>query len=319
MKEKLILFKNRLFCFVLMIFSSSNNTLNEQEEKPNLWMKEVYHAIKDLRITQISLPGTHHSFFSPTGLFSLVHGNFSRCQSITAVEKQFNVGIRLFDLRVSLNSKDGEFYISHRFLSKVKLSTVLGEISQVISKYPSEIILLFIREDYDNPLANELERLELDSLIQNSLGNQLIPNFLHNRPFSDLLTWGNIVCFGIERDKRTNYWDFKYSFPFTQYSSHHPYKLIESVCEYLEKDLIPFGCINILDTVIGLNQWNFYLGIQRASKRVNQALKEKLIESSDTFQPRGNAFLIDYYHNHLDLVSVIISLNLKKQRQINST
>lgn len=283
-------------------------TLSAQKE-PNLWMKTQFHAIKDLKITQISLPGTHHSFYAPTGPWALIHGKFSKCQSLTGVEEQFKAGIRLFDLRVSLNPKDKEFYISHRFLSKVKLSSVLRDISKVIAQYPSEIILVFIREDFDNPLLGAVERLLVHSLIESSFENQLIPNFMHNSSFSELLEWGNVVVFGLEKVKSTNYWDFKYSFPFTQEANAHPLRLVESVCEYLDKRLVPPECINILDTVIGLNQWNFYLGIYKASKSVNEALKERLIIFPEAFHLRGNAFLLGFYHDHLDLVTLIISLN----------
>lgn len=94
--------------------------------------------IKDeAKLTQIVTPGAHNA-----GSYGMK--KMAECQK-DGVLKQFQYGMRQFCLRLS-EGKNGEIYLAHGVTKGDLFENVLKEIKYILENYPSEILLLDIRE-----------------------------------------------------------------------------------------------------------------------------------------------------------------------------
>ena len=118
------------------------------------WMKKVS---DDKLITTMSIPGTHdsgatHSIFDVAG----------KCQDIN-IKTQLNIGVRFFDIR--LQQVNDNFNVVHSFVDqRTKFEKVLDDMASFVKKYPSEFLLVSIKEDASS--KNSIRAFE-DVLLEN--------------------------------------------------------------------------------------------------------------------------------------------------------
>lgn len=134
------------------------------------WMKEISDATL---INEMSIPGSHdsgatHSIFDVSG----------KCQDMS-IKNQLKVGVRFLDIRLRL--VNDELTIVHSFVDqKTKFKNVLKDIDDFIQKYPSEFLIISIKEDNDpknSKLAFSQQVLNELSLYSNICLEQL-PRYL---------------------------------------------------------------------------------------------------------------------------------------------
>lgn len=108
--------------------------------KVDPWMQKVN---DDRLITTMSIPGTHdsgatHSIFDVAG----------KCQDLN-IKTQLKIGVRFFDIR--LQQVNDKFNVVHSFVDqKTKFENVLDDMVSFVEKYPSEFLLVSIKEDADS-------------------------------------------------------------------------------------------------------------------------------------------------------------------------
>jgi hypothetical protein len=124
------------------------------------WMNQLYSARPHTRLNSIALPATHDSgtsgmnFISKIapgarGIFFFIHNmvlTWGKTQYRNLYE-QLNLGVRVFDLRVSYNKK-GVGYIAHGLVS-MKWNDALDQIRKFVIIHPKEIILIELTLDWD--------------------------------------------------------------------------------------------------------------------------------------------------------------------------
>lgn len=133
-KKKLISILILLASIVISIFAMVPVNKNY---KVDPWMQKVN---DDRLITTMSIPGTHdsgatHSIFDVAG----------KCQDLN-IKTQLKIGVRFFDIR--LQQVDDKFKVVHSFVDQnTKFEKVLNDMVNFIKKYPSEFLLVSIKED----------------------------------------------------------------------------------------------------------------------------------------------------------------------------
>lgn len=121
-------------CIIISIFAMIPIQKNY---RVNPWMKNVS---DDRLITSMSIPGTHdsgatHSIFDVAG----------KCQDLD-IETQLEIGVRFFDIR--LQQVNDKFNVVHSFVDqKLDFEDVVEDMVDFIEDYPSEFLLVSIKED----------------------------------------------------------------------------------------------------------------------------------------------------------------------------
>ena len=121
-------------CIIISIFAMIPIQKNY---RVNPWMKNVN---DDKLITSMSIPGTHdsgatHSIFDVAG----------KCQDLD-IETQLEIGVRFFDIR--LQQVNDKFNVVHSFVDqKLDFEDVVEDMVDFIEDYPSEFLLVSIKED----------------------------------------------------------------------------------------------------------------------------------------------------------------------------
>ena len=124
-------------CIIISIFAMIPIQKNY---RVNPWMKNVG---DDRLITTMSIPGTHdsgatHSIFDVAG----------KCQDLD-IEAQLEIGVRFFDIR--LQQVNDKFNVVHSFVDqKLDFEDVVEDMVDFIEDYPSEFLLVSIKEDADS-------------------------------------------------------------------------------------------------------------------------------------------------------------------------
>lgn len=124
-------------CIIISIFAMIPIQKNY---RVNPWMKNVS---DDRLITTMSIPGTHdsgatHSIFDVAG----------KCQDLD-IEAQLEIGVRFFDIR--LQQVNDKFNVVHSFVDqKLDFEDVVEDMVDFIEDYPSEFLLVSIKEDADS-------------------------------------------------------------------------------------------------------------------------------------------------------------------------
>jgi hypothetical protein len=125
----------------------------------------------DFRLNEVHIiPGTHNS-----GTSTLP--DTDKTQRLSNTE-QLHIGIRFFDFRVTPSSSGTDFYISHRSVSRNLLSATLQSMIDFLNANPKELLLVYIRRDYDHRTENFSN---LGSSIA-AIAMQNIPNILLPSP-----------------------------------------------------------------------------------------------------------------------------------------
>lgn len=121
-------------------------TLNCLKTNP-FWMGKIFHRIKDKKITDLIIPGTHNSGsydrFKPEK--ETLIRKYSLCQDET-VWNQLVYGIRYFDLRVShldVNRRNEKLWVVHGPIRMdTTLELVLVSIKNFLEVAPKEVIII---------------------------------------------------------------------------------------------------------------------------------------------------------------------------------
>ncbi|KAL9647347.1 hypothetical protein ABK040_011712 [Willaertia magna] len=117
------------------------------------WMRDQYELIKDKKLKDIAMPGTHdsatcdinssselgegQSWMSLPGVSSFVY-KLAKTQDLT-IKEQLMIGVRYFDLRIIAHRTD--FYTTHGLIS-TRLKTILRDIKEFMDTHPYEVIIL---------------------------------------------------------------------------------------------------------------------------------------------------------------------------------
>ena len=121
-------------CLIISIFAMIPIHKNY---RVNPWMENVS---DDRLITTLSIPGTHdsgatHSIFDVAG----------KCQDLD-IKTQLEIGVRFFDIR--LQQVNDKFNVVHSFVDqKLDFEDVVEDMVDFIEDYPSEFLLVSIKED----------------------------------------------------------------------------------------------------------------------------------------------------------------------------
>lgn len=166
------------------------------------WMTDKIELIRNIKISELVIPGTHNSAAYILDLKRPTPPKFQRYLPLLSlasyfVEKwtlnqkanvydQLNMGIRSIDLRLSY--VEGTFYTSHTFAC-VKLDVILDQINKFLTENPNEV--LFIRNATDffaekNPNAPSFEAYIAKSKIADV--TRVIPSsYLINQTLGSIL------------------------------------------------------------------------------------------------------------------------------------
>lgn len=154
------------------------------------WMETSWDKIKDKKLKDIKIPGTHDSgtaVISKENAVVSTDGRapgvaklgpsaivkWSKTQSVK-ISKQLEFGVRFLDFRVSLEP-DNELYLSHGLRGE-KLSNVLNDIKAFCAKNKKEIIIIKVKGFADKKCEkrnlNEIMAKEFSEHINSLLLNR---------------------------------------------------------------------------------------------------------------------------------------------------
>ena len=186
---------NLLICLPIEI----KNIIKQSEEshKPwtKRWMEITYPAIKDLKLNEIFIPGTHNS-----GSYSMENSlaaHWTVCQNIS-ITKQLELGVRSLDIRTGYFTKEkgqNRFKVIHdKYASKIRTVEVFNQVKEFIILNPSEFIILDFRRfilfqvgKSENITKRDLFE-ELSIFILHEIGDYLIPKGRMRCSYSELLS-----------------------------------------------------------------------------------------------------------------------------------
>lgn len=184
--------KNYLIIFICFLFTTQTIFASNAN-----WMSQIPN---DRVLNQLIIPGTHNSgtneitgksLFSlskdsplpiwieiisnifPHSIVRIITARWSKTQPYS-IFQQLNDGIRYLDLRVC--RYQSHFYLCHALLSE-RLEKALHQIALFAKAHPSEIILVDINHIYG--VHSSAAKTQLSNIIQQYLGNDLIPNHYH--------------------------------------------------------------------------------------------------------------------------------------------
>ena len=113
------------------------------------WMK---HMPDSMKLTDLSLPGTHNSAAGGYDSFEGgIGSDYAECQKKT-VKHQLLTGYRFFDLRIDCDAEDsgkGKMKIFHGDYYCCTLQAVMSDVNEFLEKYPSECVLIRFKQESD--------------------------------------------------------------------------------------------------------------------------------------------------------------------------
>lgn len=147
------------------------------------WMSVLKDAIRNTKLRDLKVPGTHDSNTYTFGGFSLA-ASFAKCQKITITE-QLNMGVRMLDLRYGPNEKVLNvpdalakklpvIVDQHGPVAGGDFMKHLNEIRTFVEKHPDEFIFLNVQwekqmdHNRNQYLIGELSRIFSEYLIKKS-------------------------------------------------------------------------------------------------------------------------------------------------------
>lgn len=141
----------------------------------------------DTSISDLTIPGTHDS-----GAVHSIADVSGACQSV-GIAEQLKMGVRFFDIR--LQQVEDELYVVHSFVDQAtRFDTVVSELANFVWSYPSEFLIISIKEDNDavnrtipfaDAVKNALDRcydaMDYSSELPDTLGEARGKIFLMSR------------------------------------------------------------------------------------------------------------------------------------------
>lgn len=157
---------------------------------PESWMTDAYPYIKDLKLKELCLSGSHNSFY-----FSNLLGDMCHTQYASPKMQFTKGGVRYFDLRCAAN--DEQFLSMHGDIcvDENGFTSSLMELSAELNTAEKEIVILHIKQLKN--LSTE-KRIEFAELLKNTFGERIIkpselPNGLFPSTLETLLSKGNVI------------------------------------------------------------------------------------------------------------------------------
>lgn len=179
---------------------------------PN-WMSQLPDPIKHQLINHIIVPGTHDSGswildFKSSSLLPWAQ-DIIKDWTLTqekSIYDQLMLGIRSLDLRISY---DTQYYVSHTFICE-PLDEVLAQIQLFLTQYPTEIIVLNMKSDWDHRQTMTPEHNDdVMAKIKLIFGLKLCPVTSMFSKYCDLINQGHQIILAYEGDFN-NHYDFNW-------------------------------------------------------------------------------------------------------------
>lgn len=144
-----------IVCGVASKKSEETKESNMSQNNPNTnWMSKLD---DNKALNELSIPATHDS-----GATISFMGISGQCQK-TTIKEQLYMGVRFFDIRLRL--VNDELTVFHGFVDQnLTFASVLKDINEFIEKYPSEFLIMSIKQE-DDPKDSTLifhEKVEAD-------------------------------------------------------------------------------------------------------------------------------------------------------------
>ena len=162
---------------------SDNNDSSAYSGDIRYWMHAMYDKLKDKRLTEIAIPGTHNS-----GVFSAWNTIAYRCQKAD-INEQLHMGVRAFDIRITKN--DSNFYMHHngKWYSNQSLEHLLSSLKKYMQDFLNEVIIIDLTRGCGSNLTEDDFR-EVKRRFVSELRNYMYPSNiknLENLYFKDLI------------------------------------------------------------------------------------------------------------------------------------
>ena len=119
----------------------------------------------DVKLTKLVIPGAHNS-----GSYGM--NRMAECQRDSLLT-QFCYGVRQFCIRLD-TKRNGEIVLSHGLSRGDSLENVLKDVKTVIEEHPNEVLLLDIREYYDQKIGPFTFKYKADKNAVNALLDKYI-------------------------------------------------------------------------------------------------------------------------------------------------
>lgn len=125
---------------VSVLASCQKYELGEHSVTTSAWQSALP---GDMPVSQVSLPGAHDSATASIKI-PIVQG-FAKTQ-VLSIAKQWNYGVRVFDLRPAV--VDGDLLICHSTIkTKTSFADAVGSIVKALDRNPSEFAIVVIRHE----------------------------------------------------------------------------------------------------------------------------------------------------------------------------
>lgn len=159
------------------------------------WMSNT--NVQRRRLFNLTLPGTHNSgSYDFVGEHAIVGVGLAfgiQCQHLS-IDRQLELGIRAFDLRISWSFKDDLLYCSHGILT-VPLQDVLGQMEAFLESRTKEVIVIQAKVDR---MSHKLDERHWQPILDDDKDPSRVPGQLVHEAFSAmfgrmLATYTNLI------------------------------------------------------------------------------------------------------------------------------
>ena len=212
-----------MYYYYINLMENNNNSFSYNGDfniYTKTWMNNICKYIYNKKITDISIPGSHNSCSYSCNYkygickFAPKYTSFCRCISIkwiknqnTDIISQLNQGIRYFDLRVGINTKN-EIRIHHSIFGEL-LYNILISINTFLEYNNNEIIVLNFKHLSNNTLHDMLTEHHntIIKYIKYIFGNKIIEKNMFYNNIGNLLKKGKQIFIFYNNELYTNKYD----------------------------------------------------------------------------------------------------------------
>lgn len=299
------------------------------------WMSNMYDILKLKPINTIIMPGSHDSgayvvnfkdsfiwnnnivtkikpFRNISCVTNLIT-NWTKCHKGTIYNQLCN-GMRIFDLRVSYDSNNKIFYITHTFTC-VNMIDVINDIKKFMNLYPKEIVIICCKPDWENRGTMYNVPDDFLNYITSNLNNYLYDNIGSFPTYEDMISANKRLIFAYSYASNEMIWnDILFNLPWTNTSN------VDAKLTGLENSINSFqkGYCNVLDFILTpqtsdivksvfacgcCSQNNTLYGL---AQKINKQLDKFVSTNKDKFG-LTSGFFFDYPNT--DIINSVIDLN----------